>query len=394
MDQRDYPGYGDYILGKQATTLWEYWDGKLSHSHPMYGSVIRWFFKALAGINPDPQSPGFRHTIIKPVLCGDLTYAHAAYHSIYGKISTSWQLKDSALYLDVEIPANTSADIFIPATDPARVSEGNIPVAEHDELKYLAFEKNYVKVQTGSGKYHFYSADIRSLIKPIHVSTPQITPSGQLFLKPETAKISIATATPGASIYYHLNSEEVDKTSPEYRGPLLINESSSLITRAFKDGYLPSFSKTERIDFADPKKNGLHYTVLEGSWQERPDTSKLKPVSSGIVYGIDLQTIPRREDYVAVIFEGYLEIPVSGEYTFYLSANDGSVLYLDHRLVIDNAGYSGKKSSTGKINLSKGRKKIKILYFENSGSESIDLTYAGPGILKQAIPANILFRDP
>ena len=174
----------------------------------------------------------------------------------------------------------------------------------------------------------------------------------------------------------------------------MINESSSLITRAFKDGYLPSFSKTERIAFADPKKNGLHYTVLEGSWEERPDTSKLKPVSSGMVYGIDLQTIPRREDYVAVIFEGYLEIPVSGDYTFYLSANDGSVLYLDHRLVIDNAGYSGKKSSAGKINLSKGRKKIKILYFENSGSESIDLTYAGPGILKQAIPANILFRDP
>jgi len=393
MDQRDYPGYGDYILGKQATTLWEYWDGKLSHSHPMYGSVVRWFFKALAGINPDPQNPGFRHIIVKPVLCGDLIYARAAYNSVHGKISSSWQLKDSSFYLDVEIPANTSAEIYIPATDPARVSESDRSVSDHRDLEYVAFEKKYVHVHTGSGKYHFVSADVRSLIKPIHVSTPQISPSGQLFLIPDTAKISIATATPGADIHYRLNGEDVDRPSPIYHKPLPIHESSSLITRAFKEGYLPSFSKTERINFADPQKNGLHYTVLEGSWKERPDTSNLRPVSSGIVYNIDLLTIPRREDYIAVIFEGYLEIQNPGDYSFYLSANDGSLLTIDHRLVIDNAGYSGNKQSTGKINLTKGRKKIKILYFENSGSESIDLTYEGPGIEKQAIPANSLFRE-
>ena len=84
MNQRDYPGYG-YNLEKKATTLWEYWDGKLSHSHPMYGSVIRWFFKELAGINPDPDYPGFKHIIINPIISGDLTYVSAGYRSIYGQ---------------------------------------------------------------------------------------------------------------------------------------------------------------------------------------------------------------------------------------------------------------------------------------------------------------------
>ncbi len=85
MNQRDFPSFGDYILGKGATTLWENWNGASSHSHPMYGSVIRWFYQAVAGIYPDEENPGFKNVIIKPALCGDLTFASADYNSVIWK---------------------------------------------------------------------------------------------------------------------------------------------------------------------------------------------------------------------------------------------------------------------------------------------------------------------
>ncbi|NOY59807.1 MAG: phosphodiesterase, partial [Calditrichaeota bacterium] len=119
--------------------------------------------------------------------------------------------------------------------------------------------------------------------------------------------------------------------------------------KAFKSGYKPSFVKSVPINFVDPKINGINYTVYEGEWKDRPDIKKITPVSSGRVYQFHVKPIKRREDYVAVIFKSYIEIDVGGDYTFYSSANDGSVLSIDGTVVVDNAGYSGKKVDNGKI---------------------------------------------
>ena len=62
----------------------------------------------------------------------------------------------------------------------------------------------------------------------------------------------------------------------------------------------------------------------------------------------------RRGDWVAIKFEGFIEINKEGEYTIYSSANDGSMLYIDDEIVVDNAGYNGKKVTKGKTYLSKG----------------------------------------
>ncbi|MEZ5106404.1 MAG: alpha-L-rhamnosidase C-terminal domain-containing protein [Draconibacterium sp.] len=78
----------------------------------MYGSVVRWFYQAVAGIYPDIEKPGFKHIIIKPAFCGDLAFASADYHSINGKVSSSWKLEGDDLHLDIEIPENSTATVF------------------------------------------------------------------------------------------------------------------------------------------------------------------------------------------------------------------------------------------------------------------------------------------
>ena len=74
-------------------------------------------------------------------------------------------------------------------------------------------------------------------------------------------------------------------------------------------------------------------------WDKKPDLDKLEPISSGRVYSFHVKNIKTREDHIAVIFKSNLEIDLDGDYIFYSSANDGSVIYLDNKVVVDNAGY-------------------------------------------------------
>ena len=114
------PSWG-FWLGKGATTLWEEWGGGASHNHVMFGDVSAWFVEYLAGIRVDPASVGYRHVIIRPTVVGDLTAAKATRDGPYGVIASDWSLANGRLTLHVSIPANSSATVYVPNTDPATV---------------------------------------------------------------------------------------------------------------------------------------------------------------------------------------------------------------------------------------------------------------------------------
>ncbi len=121
--QKTQPGWGWWIE-QGATTLWEQWNGADSRNHIMYGDVGAWFFKALAGIMPDPTAPGFQHFVIKPHVLGDLTSARAEYNSIRGLIVSDWEVVKGEFRLKVRVPANSRATAYLPIKDPMRVKSG------------------------------------------------------------------------------------------------------------------------------------------------------------------------------------------------------------------------------------------------------------------------------
>ncbi|MCX7008489.1 MAG: family 78 glycoside hydrolase catalytic domain, partial [Kiritimatiellaeota bacterium] len=104
--QKDKPGWG-WWFSQGATTLWEQWDGSSSRNHIMFGDISAWFYKALAGIRPDPQAPGFKHFAINPQVVGALTSARGEYESIRGQIVSDWKLKSDQFRLRVVIPPNS-----------------------------------------------------------------------------------------------------------------------------------------------------------------------------------------------------------------------------------------------------------------------------------------------
>ena len=155
MNQKDFPSYGYYILEKGATCLWEDWDGRSSRCHPMFGSVTAWFYKTLAGISFDYQNPGMQHFIIAPQPCDSLTWCKASYNSIYGKIKSDWKKGKDSFVLDVQIPANTTAKIFLPTDKKEKIFESGRQINSIKEIKFTGVENEKTVLQIGSGKYHF-----------------------------------------------------------------------------------------------------------------------------------------------------------------------------------------------------------------------------------------------
>lgn len=155
-----FPSWG-FSIRHGATSIWERWNGWTpeegfgnpamnSFAHYSFGAVCQWIFETIGGIQTD--GPAFKHIIVRPQPGGKLTWADTSYRSIRGDIAVRWKKDGGGLTLDVEIPANTTADVYIPTADPASVREGGKPVKGVEAVDGAGL------VRIGSGVYRFESA--------------------------------------------------------------------------------------------------------------------------------------------------------------------------------------------------------------------------------------------
>jgi len=157
INQKDFPGWG-YMLSQGATTFWEQWNGYWSQIHSCFVSPGGWFYQGLAGIRPDESGPGFKKIIIKPAVVGDLTWVKCSYDSIHGRIVSNWKREGDRLTMDVTIPVNTTATVYVPAKDEGSVTESGLPAAKANGVKFLRMENGAAILEVGAGTYRFGSA--------------------------------------------------------------------------------------------------------------------------------------------------------------------------------------------------------------------------------------------
>ncbi|MCB1233858.1 MAG: PQQ-dependent sugar dehydrogenase [Verrucomicrobiae bacterium] len=136
---------------------------------------------------------------------------------------------------------------------------------------------------------------------------------------------------------------------------------------------------------------GLEYDYFEGEWSAVPDFDALTPVRSGVATGFGMGS-RLRDDAFAFRFRGNIEIPAGGGYTFYLNSDDGSRLWIDGALVVENDGLHAEVESSGQVTLSAGLHSIEVGFFEFYGEEILDVSVSGPGLAKRALPAAWLFH--
>ena len=152
----DVPGYG-YQLAKGATALTESWAAlpTNSNNHFMLGHILEWFYSGVGGIRPAENSVAFNAIDIRPEPVGDLTSAKTSHRSPYGLISTDWEKSNNAFVIAVNIPANTTATIYLPAAANSRITESGKLVKRQKNLKAIGYQNGRYLVQVGSGEYHF-----------------------------------------------------------------------------------------------------------------------------------------------------------------------------------------------------------------------------------------------
>ncbi len=163
--QDTYPSWL-YPVKMGATTIWERWDGirtdgtfqvpsMNSFNHYSYGAIGDWMYRVMVGLDTYEDGPGYKHIRIMPHIGGGLTNASASLQTYYGKLSSGWKTEAGKMTLDVEIPANTTATVYVPAADGGFVTESGVALASSKDITITGTENGYLVLKVGSGKYRF-----------------------------------------------------------------------------------------------------------------------------------------------------------------------------------------------------------------------------------------------
>lgn len=199
----------------------------------------------------------------------------------------------------------------------------------------------------------------------------------------EVATVKMEALFPAHEIRYTLDGSEPNKRSALYTEPLRIEATGELKARVYtQDGRASrvvgrSFTQMDPLPAIQVRqdKPGLQYAYYEGEWEYVPDFSTLEVVKEGVVRMVNEEAFSPREDRWGVVLSGYISIPETESYTFYTRSDDGSTLYLDDQLVVDNDGLHGAFFAYGDVILAKGKHKIRIEAFEQSGGQMLRAGY-------------------
>lgn len=153
VTQTGYPSWSDMV--EKYTTMCEFWTLKQSHNHVMTGSIDAFFFKYLAGIQVDERYPGFQRVIIRPFVPDSLAFARATIQTVRGKITSGWEQTATEWRLTVKIPANVSAEVSVPAADPAQVFENGVLADKSQGVRFLRAVAGRAVYLVDSGEYVF-----------------------------------------------------------------------------------------------------------------------------------------------------------------------------------------------------------------------------------------------
>lgn len=242
-----------------------------------------------------------------------------------------------------------------------------------------------------------------NLRKPYSVSESNIVSMPYLMGNPSFFDASftagISCHTPDVQIRYTMDGSEPVETSKLYEGPFTITDECTLRIRAFKDGWQPSpvFScRAFPIDYlaavnAGSLKNGCQYTYHRGTFKNVAQVSASPVVSRGTLPAPSIKGATD-DDHFGFIFNGYIDVPEEGLWEFAVTSDDGAVLELDGRLVVNGDGSHANFKATGHVGLRKGLHKFRLRYLEDYEGQNLEWAWKRPGTEEfEPIPDSAIF---
>ena len=281
-------------------------------------------------------------------------------------ILPKWPMQNFVIN-DLNLPAGTAIELVETGEQLSWSASG-----DGISIKFPAFDPN---------KFHSeYAYVIRIKNFGDFAEKPQIKIQyGKGKLNPQ---IILNSSSSGAHIRYTTDGTEPNQSSALYSAPFTLSSAATVKAKAFADGKLASGTAESKAETyvwvpavkAKIKGSGLKLQFYELNPKSTSELEKSKPVKESIAKSIDLSQANLKENF-GLVFSGYTKIEIDGIYNFYLNSDDGSSLWIDDQLLIDNDGFHKKKKKKGTLALKKGYHKIKVAYFQATGGLDLDLNY-------------------
>ena len=217
----------------------------------------------------------------------------------------------------------------------------------------------------------------------------------------QNGKIELASNDETTQIYYTLDGAlPKQENGLLYNEPIDITKKTTLRMQAFSQGKTPSqivaveigtdiFEEAQQL--TEKPTPGLQYKYYNGEYSKAKGLEKKQEITSGINPQFSIEDSQQAENF-GFVFDGYINIPKDGLYTFFLESNDGSILFLNDDALIDNDGAHGNYEKKGSISLKTGMHKISLNYFQQGGGSKLTLSWQSDDFEKVEIPSNMLFH--
>lgn len=233
---------------------------------------------------------------------------------------------------------------------------------------------------------------------PDVVKPPAVKSSAPIFL--EQVTVSIRAVEKLSIIRYTLDGTEPTLQSPLYKKPIILTETTTVAARLFRDHKPVSSTASITVRKVTPrpasevevKMSGLTYAYYEGIWDKVPAFENLEPLKSGQISTINLSQ-KMSKTFFGFTFNGYVKIPATAMYIMSIASNDGSLLYLDNTLLINNDEDHPLKEEQAFVALQEGWHAIKVAYFQTGASADLKVYLQGPDMEKSEIPAEMYGSD-
>lgn len=360
---------GEAIYGTRRWRIANQWsDGNRNYKHdPAKGDLL-----LKQTINPDP---GFA---VKEVFYTFNPKTNTLYATL-----TKYPADNRVVLRDVAIPANTEVTLLTTKQRLRAESVGNSTTI-------------YLPPYDAAALKSPYAFTIKIANYGAYVSRPEIS----VQYDPQTMRplVSMSCPTPDAIIRYTLDGSVPTDKSQAYVQPVSLNEARTVRARAFKAGLLASRVDTATIQlynlmpslsmYRQPQQ-GLHIEVVQAAQYSTKTLQYATVLKRGSATTFDLDPLCK-EDKCGMIWRGYLYVPETRGYQFYLESDDGSQLDLDGMIVVDNDGDHGMAEKTGYAYLQQGWHQLRLHYFNSGGGSGLKVSYAPVGGQREAMPAQML----
>lgn len=172
--QTTYPSWGYWFEALGADTMWEEWQADArSRDHPFMGTVDDWLSTHLAGLQP--AGPGYIRTRVKPLVPRGVDHASTWTETPYGRVAAGWRRAGEGVDLRVEVPANTTAEVHVPAR-----AAGDVTLDDATGARLARFEDGAAVYAVAAGDYRFRSAHLPGAVAPPVPPADPPAPPGEL----------------------------------------------------------------------------------------------------------------------------------------------------------------------------------------------------------------------